>query len=155
MPPKKADKLKRAADDLDEALDGSPITKKKSKTNLGEAIPSLPEKVVAPVDSNTPNVNFAEKYEPGAALRLTKAMNSINFALDKINFHADVLASFDNELDDEAIALAQRINKKIEKWGAYHEKVEKAMNVLLKVAPKKKAGVVLSTQTAAGFLSSG
>jgi hypothetical protein len=44
--------------------------------------------------------------------------------------------------------LAECINGKIEKWGAYREKVQKTMDVLLKVAPKKKAGASLNVDTA-------
>jgi hypothetical protein len=157
MPPrpkKSAEQLKRAADDLDEALEGSPVKKKKSKTNLDEQTIAVPNPVIAPPDTSVPSPEYITLYEPGAALRLTKASNSINFAIDKINYYADLLTVFDNTRDDSAIALAARTNAKIEKWDNYREKVQKSMDILLKVAPKKRGGALLNTQTAEGFVSS-
>jgi hypothetical protein len=84
-------------------------------------------------------------------LNLNSSKNSSRhppFALPKL------LTVFNNKLDDKAIALAARISSKIEKWGAHHARVQKAMEALLTVAAKKKQGVMLNTQTAAGFVSS-
>jgi hypothetical protein len=154
MPPKKAGQLKRAADELDHVLENSPVHKKKSKSNLQQPEVAIPSNVVPPPAATTPDPGFVDRFEPEAALRLTKATNSLNYAVDKINFYADLLSTFDNERDDQAIALAERANGKIEKWGSYRDKVQKSMDVLMKVAPKKKAGASLNAQTAEGFLSS-
>jgi hypothetical protein len=93
---------------------------------------------------------YIEKYKPKVALRLTRAAMSVSFTVDKINYYADVLTTFDN--DD--LALTDRVNEKIAKWGAFHDKVEKSMEILVKIAPKKKGNTLLNAETAAGFLSS-
>jgi len=153
-PKKSSEQLKRAADQLDEALEGSPVKKKKSKTNLDEQTINVPNPVIALPDISVPSPEYIALYEPEAALRLTKASNTINFAIDKINYYADLLSVFDNNRDDSAIALAVRTNAKIEKWDNYRENVQKSMDVLLKVAPKKRGSALLDTQTAEGFVSS-
>ena len=153
-PKKSSEQLKRAADQLDEALEGSPVKKKKSKTNLDEQTINVPNPVIALPDISVPSPEYIALYEPEAALRLTKASNTINFAIDKINYYADLLSVFDNNHDDSAIALAVRTNAKIEKWDNYRENVQKSMDVLLKVAPKKRGSALLDTQTAEGFVSS-
>jgi hypothetical protein len=152
MPTKKD--LKRAADDLEDALNESPIRKKKSKTGLAAPKVAVPKKIDPPVVADDADPEFMEKFEPETALRLTRAAIAVNYAVDKINFYADLLNTFNNEADDNAIAAAARINGKIEKWGAHHVKVQKTMDVLLAAAPKKKDGASLSAQAATGFLSS-
>jgi hypothetical protein len=154
MPPKKSEQLKRAADDLDEALNDSPVRKKKLKTNLGNLNISMPKHVTPPPIDTIPDPEFIDKFEPEAALRLTKASNSINFVEDKINFYLDLLSTFNNEADTRAITIADRTNGKIEKWGQYRDKVQKSMDVLLKIAPKKKANAMLNVDIADGFISS-
>jgi hypothetical protein len=157
MPPKtkkSAEQLKRAAGDLDDALNESPVKKKKSRTKLVEPTVALPDPVPPPAEPTNPEPEFIEKYEPESALRLTKAQYNIDYAVGKINFYADFLNVFDNKLDDKAVAIANRASGKIEKWGSHQERLQKSMDVLLKVAPKKKAGMMMSTKTAEGFLSS-
>jgi hypothetical protein len=153
MPPKRADNLKRAQDALEDALNDSPILRKKSKRNLASKM-KIPDPVPPPAEVVEAAPEFIDKFQPEAALRLTKANNSLNFSVDKINFYADCLSVFDNERDDLAIALAEKINNKIGKWGAYREKVQKSMDILLKIAPLKKGKVLLDVETAEGFLSS-
>jgi len=153
MPPKKSEQLKRAAADLDEALNDSPVKKKKSKTNLGKEKAVIIDPVPPPPEVDVPDPSFIDRFEPEAALRLTKAANSISHAEDKINFYADLLDSFDNGRDDKSLAVADRANGKIEKWGARRAKIQKSMDVLMDIAPKKKAGAMISSKTADGFLS--
>jgi hypothetical protein len=148
------EQLKRAADDLDEALNDSPVKKKKSKSNVKEQVVA-PKPVPAVKDVSTADPEFINKFEPESALRLTKAQTHINHAVDKINYYADILTVFDTEQDDNAVNLATRANSKIEKWGARREKLQKSMDILLAVAPKKKDGVLLSTDAAEAFMSSG
>jgi hypothetical protein len=156
MPPKssKKDLLKRAADDLDEALIDSPVRKKKSKTTLVEPTLVGPQPVVPPPLAAIPIPRFIDTYEPEAALRLTRALDSVNFADDKINYYSDVLSSFPNTASDQAITTATRVTDKIAKWGEHRDKVQKSMDVLLKIAPKKKANAALTAETATGFISS-
>jgi hypothetical protein len=124
MPPKKLEQLKWAAADLDEALNESPVRKKKSKSNLEQLKVNFPAKVIPPPEVLEPVPEFIDRFKPEAALHLTKASNSINFAVDKINFYADLLTIFDNKHDNRAIALAEHINEKISKWGVYRDKVQ-------------------------------
>jgi hypothetical protein len=154
MPPKRTKQLKRAAAELDDALNNSPVRKKKSKPNLVQPQVAIPQNVPPPLEVVTSAPQFMDTYEPEAALHLTKATNLINFATDKINFYIDLLSLFNNEVDDQAITLANRTNEKIEKWDTYHTKVKKTMDVLKGIAPKKKAGASLNLQSAEAFLSS-
>jgi hypothetical protein len=156
MPPKisKKDLLKRAIDELDGVLIDSPVRKKKSKPTLVEPAAAGPQPVVVvPPAATIPSPRFVETYDPEAALRLTRALDSVNFADDKINFYSDVLASFPNTANDQAIATAAKVNDKIAKWGGHRDKVQTSMDVLLKIAPKKKANAMLTAETAAGFIS--
>jgi hypothetical protein len=153
MPPKKAD-LKRAADALDEALNESPVRKKKSKTNINQQNVAIPEQIAPVPDIIQPDPKFIERFEPETALRLTKAENSIDFADDKVNFYSDLLTTFDNYANDHAVATAGRANAKIVKWAAYRDLVQASMDALMKQAPKKKANAMLNTDVAGGFLSS-
>jgi hypothetical protein len=155
-PTKKAIMLKRAAEELDDALFDSPVHKKKSKTNLAQPDIIIPDQIVPPPVATVANPRFIQEFEPESALRLTKAQDAINFAEDKINFYSDLLVTFNNTANDPAIATADRANDKIAKWDARRDKVQKTMDVLLKIAPKKKANnAILPVDVAEGFLSSG
>jgi hypothetical protein len=154
MPPKKSEQLKRAAADLDEALNESPVKKKKSRTDLGKQKATIVNPVLPPPEVDVPDPSFLDRFEPEAALRLTKAANSINYAEDKINLYADLLSSFDNGRDERSLAIADRTNGKIQKWGERRAKIQKTMDVLMDIAPKKKPGALISAQSAEGFLSS-
>jgi hypothetical protein len=159
MPPKTkkpSEQLKRAAADLDDALNDSPVKKKKSKSSLNTSTVAVPDPVLPMPEVTIPDPEFIDKFEPEPALHLTKAQLSINYTVDKINYYTDLLTVFDNNLDDSAINLAACTSTKIEKWGAHRERLQKSMDVLLMVAPKKRAGTLMSTQAAEGFiLSSG
>ncbi len=72
MPPKKSEQLKRAAADLDDVLNDSPVKKKKSKPNLAEPAVALPDQILPPPEVTAPDPQFIDTFEPEAALRLTR-----------------------------------------------------------------------------------
>lgn len=130
------------------------VQKKKSKSNLNKSNLVIPEQVVPLPEAFVPAPEFIDMYELEAALHLTKASISVNYTIQKIHYYGDLLSSFDNIRNDRAINLAEHINEKIAKWGAFCDKVEKSMDILAAVTPKKKANSLLDAKIAEGFVSS-